>query len=45
MSQAILERKEFNDYSGNNINHPNDFFIRVYAQTMLQALLGYENLK
>ena len=45
MSASILERKEFNDYSGNNINHPNDFFIRVYAQTMLQTLLGYENMK
>ena len=44
MSLAVLERKDFNDYSGNNINHPNDFFIRVYAQTMIQALVGYENM-
>lgn len=44
-SKAILERKEFQDYSGNNINHPNDFFCRVYAQTLLQTLIGYENMK
>ncbi len=45
VSLAVLERKEFHDYSGNNINHPNDFFIRVYAQTLLQAVVGYENMK
>ena len=43
-SKAILEHKEFQDYSGNNINHPNDFFCRVYAQTLLQTLIGYENM-
>ncbi len=45
VSLAVLERKEFHDYSGNNINHPNDFFIRVYAQTLLQTVVGYENMK
>ena len=45
VSQAVLERKQFVDYTGNNINHPNDFFMRVYAQTLLQTLIGYENLK
>ena len=45
VSKAVLEHKTFNDYAGNNINHPNDWFYRVYAQTMLQALIGYENLK
>ncbi len=44
-SKAILEYKEFQDYSGNNINHPNDWFCRVYAQTILQTLIGYENMK
>ena len=43
-SLAVLERKEFKDYSGNNINHPNDFFGRVYAQTLLQTIIGYENM-
>lgn len=45
MSKSILEYKKFVDYTGNNINHPNDFFGRVYAQTLLQNFIGYENLK
>ncbi|MBQ7292636.1 MAG: SGNH/GDSL hydrolase family protein, partial [Clostridia bacterium] len=44
VSLSILERKEFHDCSGNNINHPNDFFGRVYAQTLLQTVIGYENM-
>ena len=44
VSKAVLERKDFRDYTGNNINHPNDFFIRIYAQTLLQTLIGYENM-
>ena len=44
VSESVLERKEFRDYTGNNINHPNDFFCRVYAQTVFKALIGYENL-
>ena len=43
-SEAVLTRKDFHDYSGNNINHPNDFFARIYAQTLLQCVIGYENL-
>jgi len=34
----------FADYSGNNVNHPNDFLHRVYAQTLFEAVVGYENL-
>ncbi len=45
VSQAVLEYKDFHDYAGNNINHPNDFFSRLYAQTLLQAVIGYENMK
>ncbi len=45
VSLAVLKYKEFVDYSGNNINHPNDFFIRIYANTLLQSVIGYENLK
>ena len=41
LSLSILTRKDFYDYSGNNINHPNDFFGRVYAQTLLQTVVGY----
>lgn len=44
MSLSILERIEFSDYSGNNINHPNDFFARIYAQTLFETLIGYGNL-
>ncbi len=43
-SLAILKNKDFHDYSGNNINHPNDYFVRVYAQTLLQTIIGYENM-
>lgn len=45
VSLSVLKRKEFIDYSGNNINHPNDFFIRIYANTLLQTVIGYENLR
>ena len=45
MSLSILDHKDFVDYTGNNINHPNDFFERVYAQTLLQSFIGYENMK
>lgn len=44
VSRATLERKDFRDQSGNNINHPNDFFYRVYAQTLLQTVVGYDKL-
>jgi len=30
----LLERKRFIDMTGNNINHPNDFLIRIYAQVI-----------
>lgn len=32
---ALLERKAFADMTGNNINHPNDFLIRIYAQALI----------
>ena len=44
MSLSVLDHKDFVDYTGNNINHPNDFFERVYAQTLLQSFIGYENM-
>lgn len=44
-SLSVLEHKQFRDYTGNNINHPNDFFTRIYAQTLLQCVIGYENMK
>ena len=44
MSLSVLDHKDFVDYTGNNINHPNDFFNRIYAQTLLQCVIGYENI-
>ena len=44
VSRAVLARKRFIDYTGNNINHPNDFFSRVYACTLLQTVVGYDHI-
>lgn len=38
LHQALLRRKAFRDMSGNNVNHPNDFLSRAYAQLMLRTL-------
>ena len=39
MFLSLHERgKRYTDYSSNNINHPNDFAVRLYAQMVLQAL-------
>lgn len=35
----LLERKRFIDMTGNNINHPNDFLIRIYAQAMINLFI------
>ncbi len=35
---ALLRRKAFRDMTGNNVNHPNDFLSRAYAQVMLRTL-------
>ena len=32
--------KRFQDCTANNVNHPNDFMMRLYAQTVLYALFG-----
>ena len=37
--RALMLRKRFYDMTGNNINHPNDYLARVYAQTIL-AVMG-----
>lgn len=41
-SLSVLETKRFRDYTGNNINHPNDFMARLYAQVMMETVMGYE---
>lgn len=39
MNLAIMEQgKRFVDFTGNGLNHPNDFSIRVYAQTIMAAM-------
>jgi len=40
MSRRLLETKRFRDYTGNNVNHPNDFMARVYAQVVFRAIEG-----
>lgn len=40
MSLSMLETKRFRDYTGNNINHPNDFMSRVYAQVVYATVTG-----
>ncbi len=44
MTLSVLDHVEYNDISGNNINHPNDFFARIYACTLFETLIGYKNL-
>ena len=34
----LLKRKRFKDMTGNNVNHPNDFLARVYAQAILEVM-------
>lgn len=40
MNAELLKRKRFRDMTGNNVNHPNDYLARLYAQTIL-ATMGY----
>ena len=40
MHKSLLARKKYADMTGNNINHPNDFLVRIYAQTLLKTMLG-----
>ena len=37
----LLARKRFFDMTGNNVNHPNDFLARGYAQVLWQTVVGY----
>lgn len=40
MHKAVLEKKRYYDMTGNNVNHPNDFLARIYAQTAAAVLFG-----
>ncbi|MBR3750937.1 MAG: hypothetical protein IKK58_04115 [Clostridia bacterium] len=37
--KSILAYKDFSATTGNNINHPNDWLIRVYAQNILATMI------
>ncbi len=39
----LLKTKKYADMTGNNINHPNDFLIRVYAQVVFETINGFGN--
>ena len=38
MHASLLTKKSYADMTGNNVNHPNDYLARVYAQTLLATL-------
>lgn len=40
MHELLLHRKSLQDTLSNNVNHPNDFMHRIYAQVALRTLLG-----
>jgi len=40
VTEAMLKRKKFADISGNNLNRPNDFLHRVYAEVIL-GVMGF----
>ena len=38
MHLDLLKKKKFKDMTGNNVNHPNDFLVRIYAQSILTVM-------
>nr|WP_289766458.1 SGNH/GDSL hydrolase family protein [uncultured Acetatifactor sp.] len=40
VSEYILSQKDFEHVTGNGINHPNDFLVRVYAQVLAASLVA-----
>mgnify|MGYP000203112808 FL=1 len=39
MFRYLMSRKEYADMTGNNVNHPNDFVARLYAQTLYATVV------
>lgn len=39
MSAELYRRKRYSDYTGNNINHPNDWMHTMYAEQVLSVFL------
>ncbi|MBQ4269425.1 MAG: SGNH/GDSL hydrolase family protein [Clostridia bacterium] len=40
LHKEYLTVKNYRDMTGNNINHPNDFLVRLYAQTIVKTIFG-----
>jgi len=38
LHKHLLTKKRFIDMTGNNINHPNDFIVRLYAQIIYETM-------
>ena len=39
MHKYLMEHKRYSDMTGNNVNHPNDFVARLYAQTLIETMV------
>lgn len=39
LQRSLMKRKRYEDLTGNNINHPNDFFVRCHAQLLAAMLI------
>jgi hypothetical protein len=39
ISEELLRHKTFQDMTSNNVNHPNDYLVRWYAQVMARLLV------
>ena len=37
---SVLGVKRYFDMTGNNVNHAGDFLVRIYAQTILETIVG-----
>jgi hypothetical protein len=42
LHRSLLTVKPYYHMTGNNINHPNDFLARFYAQSIVEAITGGE---
>ena len=40
LHKEYLTVKNYRDMTGNNVNHPNDFLTRLYAQTIVKTIFG-----
>ena len=45
MHTYMLQGKHYIDFSGNGLNHPNDYLIRLYAQQLLSTVVDFDAVK